>query len=429
MKIRMLKVVSRAALLAALVPAAACEDGTGSEGAPSTFEVQAYVELDGTAGMTAGDQPVSAVVTVASNSDDLVLVDSTGADGRVFFDDIPAGAYTVTHAPSSPEGLDLIGSPSQTVVAPFAGDSVVTRFVYALAAGTLTGVTFRDINGSTFYEAGEDSVYRDVDLLLFAGADTLGTPVATTATDDDGVYDFGAQAPGEYTLLVREPALATVLGANPRAITIAPGDTTFHAIELVGDPTGPVITIAQARATAVDDTVKVRGVVTAGQGTYRTDSFYLQDSTSGIFVFGVDSALGLAVGDSVQVIGERWEFREEAFLVARAIAPLGDGAVPAPVTITASDLNAGLFQGELATLSANVDSITAGDGGYEVWVHDGTADALVFVDNDTGIPQSEFTLNTIQSFTGVLGTFDADDDGVIEHGDYQLKPRSATDVN
>ena len=50
------------------------------------------------------------------------------------------------------------------------------------------------------------------------------------------------------------------------------------------------------------------------------------------------------------------------------------------------------------------------------------------MDNDTGIEQSAFVVNDVYTITGVLGTFDADDDHVIEHGDYRLMPRELADV-
>lgn len=421
---------SRAALLLALLVVTACDDGTGPDGKPSDFEVQTYVEIDGTAGMSAGDLPLEATITVTSNADGSVLTAESGPDGIATFASLPAGSYTVTHAiTGGTDGIDLQGNATQTVVAPFAGDQVVlTRFIYRFEPGTLAGVVFRDENGTTFYEEGQDSVYRDVVLVLFAGEDTLGAPAATDTTDDAGMYDFGERAVGEYRIIVREPAGTVVLGANPREVSVEPGAATFHPIEMIGDPTGVVITIAAARDSAVGDTVKVRGVVTAGQGTYRDDAVYVQDATSGIFVFGIDAGLGLAPGDSVQVLGVRTNSREEATLSAVSVVELGTGVVPSPATITTAQLNAGDFQGQLATLSATVDSITAGAGGFEVWVHDASGNAVVFVDDDTGIEQSAFVVNDPYTITGVLGTYDADDDNVIELGDYRLMPRETSDV-
>jgi hypothetical protein len=419
-----------AAPLLAFALVAACDDGVGPSGQNSDFEVHVYVEQDDSVGFGAGDLPLEAAVSVTSNLDGTLLVAETGPDGIATFGDLEPGSYTVTHAlTGATTGIELDGAAAQTVVAPFVGGTVVTRFIYDYQPGTLSGVLFRDENGTTFYEAGQDSVFRDVVVVLFAGTDTLGTALTTDVSDDDGMFDFGERPAGEYRIVVREPAGTFVLGANPREVSVAPAEATFHAIELAGDPTGAVITIDAARGSAVGDTVKVRGVVTAGQGTIRDDSFYMQDATGGIFVFGVSPTRGLAVGDSVQVIGVRSDSREETQLTALAVAELGIGEVPVAHDIDVAQLNAGTFQGELAQLVATVDSIQTIDNGFAVWVHDGTGDGIVFVDNDTDIDQAEFTLTSEQTITGVLGTYDRDDDGTIDLGDYRLQPRAAEDVD
>lgn len=427
----MRSVPARLALLALLAAAGtACEDGEAPEGSPSVFDVFVYVEVDDSVGMGEADEPVSATVTVAANDDDLVLVDSTGADGHVRFDDIPPGAYTISHvATSQPQGSELTGSAAQTVVALLAGDTVVTRFVYAFAPGSLAGVAFRDDNGSGEFESGMDSTFAGVAVLAFAGVDTLGTAAAGDTTGADGAFDLGELARGEYTVLVRPIAGTTVVGENPRAVTITAGAATDLEIELVGDPTGPVVSIQQARDAADGDTVKVRGVVTAGQGTYREDGFYLQDNTAGILVFDVDSAAGFARGDSVQVIGERSTLREESRLDARTVLRLGTGELPQPETITTSDLNDGLFQGELATLSATVDSLSDDSLNYTVFVRDALDEARVFVDAATGIEAGVFPVDSVRSITGILSVLDGDDDGIIDDGEYRLMPRDSADVD
>ena len=124
-------------LLAAM--AVACEDSQRPEGEISTFDVQVYVESGDSVGFDAFDSPVNATITVASTFDDLVLVDATGADGTVTFEDLEAGGYTVSHVViEGAEGAELQGNESQTVHAPFAGGLVVTRFIYQTVSDSTT---------------------------------------------------------------------------------------------------------------------------------------------------------------------------------------------------------------------------------------------------------------------------------------------------
>lgn len=422
---------AQVALATVLLVASACDDGSGPEAKPSDFEVHVYVEQDDSVGMGAADQPVPSLVTVASTFDDLVLVDSTGADGRVTFAQLPSGGYTITHAPTTPESaLELQGSATQTVVAPFGGGPVLTRFVYGIAPGALTGVAFRDDNGSGGFEADEDAVFEGVVVRVFAGAeaDTTGTPIAQDTTDADGRFDIGELVGGDYTLLATAIDGTAIAGANPRDVTIVAGDSAFEALELTGDPTGEVVSIADARAADQGDAVKVRGVVTAGQGAYREDSFYVQDSTGGVFVFGVDVDLGLEVGDSVEVLGERSSSRAEVHIAAESVTGLGTGTVPDPRAVTAAEVNDGAFQGELATLVAAVDSIVDAPGGYAVWVHDTAESAVVYVDDDSDIAEDEFTVGSEQSVTGILSVYDADDNDTVDAGEYHIKPRDVDDI-
>lgn len=406
-----------------------CEDGEGPTGDPSAFDVFVYVEVDDSAGMGETDVPVPAIVTVASTYDDLVLVDSTGADGHVRFDDVPPGAYTVSHViTAQPTGAEPSGSSAQTVIASFAGGTVDTRFVYRFRSGTVSGVVYRDEDGSGDFESGLDSTFAGAFVLAFAGSDTAGTAAAGDTTGADGAWSLAELPAGEYVLLVRPPTGTSVVGDNPRPITLEAGGTVVVDIELTGDPTGAVIAIEDARAAEDGASVKVRGVVTAGQGTFRDDSFFLQDSTAGIFVFGVDSALALARGDSVQVFGTRSTFREQPQIDATSVVRLGTGELPLPHVITTADLNAGLFQGELATLSATVDSVGTG-ASYPVYVRDAVDEARVFVDADTGIEPDEFPVDSLLAITGVLAVYDADDDGTVDEGEYRLMPRDTADVD
>lgn len=121
----------RCAKLVALLSLAACDVPAQVDRGESDLYVQVYVERDDSAGMGAADTPLRASVTLQGNQTTVERVDSTGADGLVIFEALPPDAYLMSHEPSAlPDGLERVGSYRQTVVAPTAGDSVLTRFVY-----------------------------------------------------------------------------------------------------------------------------------------------------------------------------------------------------------------------------------------------------------------------------------------------------------
>ena len=117
--------------LAALVALAACSDPQQVDRSPSDFYVHVYVERDDSVGLSSGDTPLRASVSVSAREGEFEAADTTGPEGIAVFREVPFGAYTVSHEPTElPQGLARSGSHRQTVIAPAGGDSVVTRFVY-----------------------------------------------------------------------------------------------------------------------------------------------------------------------------------------------------------------------------------------------------------------------------------------------------------
>ncbi len=115
----------------------------------------------------------------------------------------------------------------------------------------------------------------------------------------------------------------------------------------------------------------VAGVVTVGSGTFNTGDLdvYIQDKTAGINVFRTGAAgLRLEVGDSVIVTGSLDQLRGNTLFRVQAdkdIQVVGRGSVPAPLVVTAADLNEKpvppfeLYEGKLVRLEA-VDFDPAG---------------------------------------------------------------------
>jgi len=143
------------------------------------------------------------------------------------------------------------------------------------------------------------------------------------------------------------------------------------------------------------------------------------------------SALGLVVGDSIRVTGLMGAFSGEAQIVqVNATTPptvvdFGATTAPAPRNITAAQLVARTFEGELVRIADAV--LTAVPGGtsaaYNLTFQDGGATSFTLrIETPVvaSVPRTFWTQNqTYASITGVLGSF---------NGTAQLKPRGSGDI-
>lgn len=287
------------------------------------------------------------------------------------------------------------------------------------------------VEGLAFYDADADGVFDPSD------GDTALTGIRlevrergtqqTLANSDvqtgpNGRFIIPALPAGTHDLFV-DPATVPdelTICVNPMPVTVHLGEATFLDVE---GRLGCLVLIAEAKQLADDEVVVVRGVVTAGQGTFRSDNAYIQDRSAGIQVFGVPSSLGLVPGDSVEVTGELDTFSGERELVSPSVVVLGTGTVPDPQLVTGAEI---LSDGDLQGLLLQVEdvevlsvSITGGDD-HNVSVRDANGDVfLIRVEQETGIPSSTWQVGQTYDVVGVLGAFsDAP----------QLKPRSPADV-
>lgn len=189
----------------------------------------------------------------------------------------------------------------------------------------------------------------------------------------------------------------------------------------------PAEDIAAARARTDGEWLSVRGVVTAGTGTFNNAAFYIQDASAGIYVFMPADSFPAGVptllrGDSVRLEGQRATWNDEVEILAYTVVGEGQGTVPASRAVTATDINTGLYQGELGHVSeVLVDSIT-GTASQHIWVSDtrvGGEDLLVYLDGDTGIDPTVFTVGGYYEIRGVVARYLTT---------YQLKPRDSADI-
>jgi hypothetical protein len=164
----------------------------------------------------------------------------------------------------------------------------------------------------------------------------------------------------------------------------------------------------------------VQGTVGVGPGPFGSSVFYFQDATAGIAVF-MPGAPDLSPGDMIIATGTRGSFSNEIQLSNMTISVGASGPPPTPRVITASELNAGSFQGQVASLAGVM--VTA----IEVLSFDnhvltgmvGGETVTVFVDSRSGIGSADWTVNTTYDLVGILRT----------NGDsFRLSPRGPGDV-
>ncbi|QZA33572.1 5'-nucleotidase C-terminal domain-containing protein [Hydrogenibacillus sp. N12] len=189
-------------------------------------------------------------------------------------------------------------------------------------------------------------------------------------------------------------------------------------------PDVPLISIAEARKVQEGAVVRVRGTVTTVPGSWGAKGFYLQDETSGLYVY-TPTDYGLAPGHAVEVIGKTKEYNGEWEIDSPLeVRTLETGApLPNPKTIRPADLPE--VQGELVrlpgvTISGLKEVNKYGTFEFTATTEDGAA-ALIRVDSRTGLAYKDFPFKNGDrvDVVGIASVYDAV---------YQIKPRGAADI-
>jgi hypothetical protein len=292
--------------------------------------------------------------------------------------------------------------------------------------GSVTGQLFFDAdNNALFTPIGGDTLLRNVRVeLRERGSSVIMDSVRTDAA---GTFEFEGVIPGTHDVfLVQDTAITKnlIFCGNPVRASVYSDETAF-----VSAPAkrGCVIRIVDAEATALGTAITVAGVVTARQGTYRSDNTYIQDPTGGMQVFGLP-ALNLQLGDSIEVSGVLGQFGGELQVNSPIVAPnRKPGAlVPDPFERTTGAIAAavtanGVREPDIGRLlvvrRAKVGAFTSGNA----TLNDGSGAIQIRVaDNVTSvIPPTRFDPTKCYDIIGILGYF---------NGTPQLKPRMASDV-
>ncbi|MFJ8234701.1 DUF6359 domain-containing protein [Ureibacillus sp. NPDC094379] len=199
---------------------------------------------------------------------------------------------------------------------------------------------------------------------------------------------------------------------NPTAFASVTDDEVPGSPGQSEEPPTPVevISIANARAKAVGETVTIKGIVAADL----KNTFSVQDETGGIAVR--PTSLGLTVGDEVTLTGKLADYRGLLQLDSASIVEKGanNGAPQAKVVIGAevNETN----ESKLVTVkNVTLNSVT-GTSWKNFTANDGTN---FIVRDETGELSALEVGTTYESITGIVQQFD---------NDYQIIPRSVTDI-
>jgi hypothetical protein len=297
--------------------------------------------------------------------------------------------------------------------------------------GRLTGRLFFDAdNNGLFTPLGGDTLLSNVEVELRERGSSV--VIDATTTDASGTFEFDAVPPGTHDVFLVRDANVTgtlVFCVNPMRASVYRDETAFIA---AAAKRGCVVRINIAEADTLRAPVTVAGIVTAAQGTYRSDNAYIQDPTGGVLLFDVPSSAALALGDSIEISGVLTQFNGEAEIEDVIVAPNRvSTTVPDPLERTTGAIAAAVTAGGTKTTEVGqlvvVRGVSVGPfttGGTpprNAVIDDGSGAIELRLDGNvlTAIPSATFDQTKCYDIIGILGYF---------NGTPQLKPRIPSDV-
>ena len=129
----------------------------------------------------------------------------------------------------------------------------------------------------------------------------------------------------------------------------------------------------------------VEGIVTSNASGYDKDTaffdcIYVQDNTAGINAFPVAGIF--KIGDKVRVTGTTSSYQGERQLAVTKIEKIADAEAPAPVEVTAAQINDGSVLGSLVKIKGTITRVEEAEGKIQtIMVKDAAGnEARVFID-------------------------------------------------
>jgi hypothetical protein len=197
---------------------------------------------------------------------------------------------------------------------------------------------------------------------------------------------------------------------------------TLVAPPAVAAPTD-TLPIAKARTQPLGTVVTVSGTVTTPSGVFESSffdkGFGLQDGTAGIYISTAEN-LNAAPGRRAKVTGTLRDSYGFLILVPTAV-DLGRTGPQVHPRWTVTGRVGEQTEGRLVRVAGRISQAPISDlpYGYKFWVTDGSGEVQIFVNTQTGIDVSRYTLGQVVSVTGMSGQFESH---------YEVLPRSPRDI-
>ncbi len=211
-------------------------DGTGDPIVPPTDP--------GIAGVT---------IELLNSGGSVIATTTTDAKGDYFFDNLPAGTYSVREAQPAiyGDGVDLVGTVGGTAVGSAATNDTISGIVlgvgevgsvydFAEVGATISGTIWLDRDLSGIIDPTETTRLAGVTVTLDDGDPLTNDPVVTT--DASGYYEFPGQTAGTYTIIETQPAgYASTSPANDQLTAVVAPPVGGVIVDLTGQNFGEVL--------------------------------------------------------------------------------------------------------------------------------------------------------------------------------------------
>lgn len=243
-------------------------------------------------------------------------------------------------------------------------------------------------------------------------SNVISWTIPTMADNETAIRTFRVQTPATQVMVTNDDY--AVKASNWAAsFTGSPVNTLVYSI----------VPISTARAGADNEYFAIQGFVTVVPMTFSATEWELQDASGGISAY-YSPAPTLALGDEVILVAKRGSFGGQEQMVTPVLyyEKVGSGPEVAPRTdFSTGDVAAGSSEGWLVQVEGTVSGLTTCTGTYNFYVDDGSGEAHIYVDSDTGVNVcnkgvQNGDLLRVVGFSTEYNT------------DYEIKPRRPADV-